>query len=83
MPIYEYECNICEHHFEKIQNFSDPPLKVCPECNGSVRKLLSLSSFHLKGSGWYKDSYTKPNSEKSKKKDKSSAKKKQSDNQSV
>ena len=57
MPIYEYKCAECEFQFEKIQKFSDPPLEICPECEGRVSKLLSLSSFHLKGSGWYKTDY--------------------------
>ena len=41
MPTYEYECNKCGHHFEKFQNMSDPPVETCPECKGSVRRLIS------------------------------------------
>jgi putative FmdB family regulatory protein len=58
MPIYEYECPSCGHEFEKIQQFSDPPIKRCPQCSRSVRKKLSVSAFMLKGSGWYADGYS-------------------------
>jgi putative FmdB family regulatory protein len=58
MPIYEYECPSCGHDFEKIQKFSDPPVKRCPECGSSVRKKLSVSAFMLKGGGWYADGYS-------------------------
>ena len=58
MPIYEYRCPDCGHEFEKIQSFSDDPVKDCPSCGASdVRKKISLSAFSLKGSGWYKDHY--------------------------
>ncbi|MEE2750767.1 MAG: zinc ribbon domain-containing protein [Myxococcota bacterium] len=58
MPIYEYACPDCEHQFENIQKFSDPLLTDCPECGADkLKKLVSATSFHLKGSGWYKDHY--------------------------
>ena len=57
MPVYEYECNDCQKVFEIQQRMSDDPLSICPECEGSVRKLMSMSSFHLKGGGWYADGY--------------------------
>ena len=58
MPIYEYRCPDCGHEFEKIQSFSDDPVKDCPSCGAQdVRKKISLSAFSLKGSGWYKDHY--------------------------
>lgn len=54
MPIYEYECEACGHTFEKIQKFSDEPLEKCPKCKkNKLKKLVSVSSFHLKGPGWY------------------------------
>ncbi|MCK5237671.1 MAG: zinc ribbon domain-containing protein [Deltaproteobacteria bacterium] len=56
MPLYEYECKKCEDVFEVTQKFSDEPLKKCPECGGAVKKIMSMSSFHLKGSGWFKSS---------------------------
>lgn len=57
MPIYEYKCQKCEKEFEEFQGITDPPLSSCPFCHGPVVKLLSLSSFHLKGSGWYVTDY--------------------------
>ncbi|MEE4243612.1 MAG: zinc ribbon domain-containing protein [Desulfopila sp.] len=57
MPVYEYECNDCEKVFEVQQKISDEPIKICPECQGEVRKLVSMSSFQLKGGGWYADGY--------------------------
>lgn len=54
MPIYEYECTSCHHHFDLMQKISDAPVKQCPQCfeNTAVR-LVSAAGFQLKGSGWY------------------------------
>ncbi|KTD36298.1 Zinc ribbon domain protein [Legionella nautarum] len=54
MPIYEYECTSCHHHFDLMQKISDEPAKQCPQCfqNSAVR-LISAAGFQLKGSGWY------------------------------
>ena len=57
MPIYEYRCLDCNHQFELMQKFSDPPAETCPSCAGIVQKLISRSAFHLKGSGWYVTDY--------------------------
>jgi putative FmdB family regulatory protein len=57
MPIYEYSCKKCGNVIEKIRKFSDPPLKKHPDCGGSLTKLISQSSFQLKGSGWYVTDY--------------------------
>jgi putative FmdB family regulatory protein len=58
MPIYEYECDKCGHEFEREQRIADPPVKTCPQCKGrKVTKLISRSSFVLKGGGWYADGY--------------------------
>ena len=60
MPIYEYECKACGLFFEEIQGFNDKPIKKCPECKkNKVEKLISLSSFHLQGTGWYETDYGK------------------------
>ena len=59
MPLYEYECNDCEHRFERIQKFSDPLLSTCPVCSGAVRKLLSPPAIQFKGSGWYVTDYAR------------------------
>ena len=59
MPIYEYRCADCKETFEVIQKFSDDPVKKCAHCSGmKVEKLISQSSFVLKGGGWYQDGYT-------------------------
>ena len=60
MPLYEYQCAKCDKIVEVIQKFSDAPLTECPNCGSPVEKLLSRSSFHLKGGGWYKTDYKKP-----------------------
>ncbi len=57
MPIYEYECLKCGKTAEAMQRFSDPPLNECSICKGQLRKLISMSTFHLKGSGWYTTDY--------------------------
>ena len=59
MPLYEYECTQCGQVEEALQKFSDKPLKKCRQCSGSLRKLISNSSFHLKGTGWYVTDYAK------------------------
>lgn len=59
MPIYEYECPGCETVHEVTQKMSDAPLATCPTCGGPVKKLISLSAFHLKGTGWYNTDYKK------------------------
>ncbi|MBI4211303.1 MAG: zinc ribbon domain-containing protein [Deltaproteobacteria bacterium] len=58
MPIYEYHCPKCEKHFEVLQKMSDEPLAACPDCHAQVKRLVSQTSFALKGGGWYKDGYT-------------------------
>jgi len=59
MPLYEYQCKKCGHRFEKIQKFSDPKIKKCPECGGAVEQLLSPPAVQFKGSGWYVTDYAK------------------------
>jgi putative FmdB family regulatory protein len=62
MPIYEYQCKKCHHRFEKIQKFSDPPVKKCPDCGGPVEQVLSAPAVQFKGSGWYVTDYAKKSS---------------------
>ena len=57
MPIYEYECQQCHKVTEAWQSLADEPLTNCPDCQGSMKKLISSSSFRLKGGGWYADGY--------------------------
>lgn len=59
MPIYEYECTRCGSIEEALQKFSDKPLTKCRHCRGKLTKLVSQSTFHLKGSGWYVTDYAK------------------------
>src|SRR6478672_9118369 len=59
MPLYEYECKKCGHRFEKIQKFSDPMLKKCPECGGKIEQMISAPAIQFKGSGWYVNDYAK------------------------
>ncbi len=63
MPIYEYTCKKCGV-FEVTQRITEDPLKRCPTCGGKVNKLISLSSFQLKGSGWYLTDYARSNGKK-------------------
>ena len=54
MPIYEYQCQDCDHQLEKIQKMSDAPLSDCPRCAApSLVKKISAAGFRLKGTGWY------------------------------
>jgi putative FmdB family regulatory protein len=57
MPIYEFECTKCGHSQEVWMKFSDKPLTHCESCNGKMKKLISPSTFHLKGTGWYVTDY--------------------------
>jgi len=57
MPIYEYECTKCGKQEEVLQHFSDKPLTKCRSCAGKLHKLISQTTFHLKGTGWYVTDY--------------------------
>ena len=74
MPIYEYKCEKCEAHVEKMQKIADAPLTVCEVCGGRLEKQWSLSGIQFKGAGWYVTDYTNktkdPNAAKSDKPDK-------------
>jgi len=59
MPLREYQCKKCKHRFEKIEKFSDKPLKKCPECGGALEELLSAPAVQFKGSGWYVTDYAR------------------------
>lgn len=77
MPVYEYECASCEKVFEVQQRIADDPIKSCPDCGDEVRKLISMSSFQLKGSGWYADGYSGTSNGKGKDEGSSAPKKEQ------
>ncbi len=58
MPIYEYRCGACGHEFEEWQKITDQPVRTCPKCHAKkVERLISATSFQLKGSGWYVTDY--------------------------
>ena len=58
MPIYEYRCERCGD-FEEMQRITDPPLARCPKCRRKVKRLMSSTSFQLKGTGWYVTDYAR------------------------
>jgi putative FmdB family regulatory protein len=68
MPIYEYHCEHCGE-FEEMQRITDPPLARCPRCRRKVRRLISSTSFQLKGTGWYVTDYARAGGGGGKKKD--------------
>ena len=63
MPLYEFQCPRCGHRFERIQKFSDPDPKKCPECGaGKIERLLHAPAVQFKGSGWYVTDYARKGS---------------------
>ena len=71
--MYEYRCTKCNHVFEKIQRFSDPPIKKCPECGAPVEQVISAPAVQFKGAGWYVNDYAKKSGGNGSKSDVSSA----------
>jgi putative FmdB family regulatory protein len=63
MPIYEYQCQQCGT-FEATQRITEKPLGKCPTCKGKVKKLISNTSFQLKGTGWYVTDYARKDNNK-------------------
>jgi putative FmdB family regulatory protein len=59
MPIYEYRCQDCNYEFELMQRITAEPVTVCEQCGGHVERLISVSAFQLKGSGWYLTDYSR------------------------
>ena len=57
MPLYEYECQQCRKHTEKIQKFSDPEITTCPHCGGPLQRVITAPAVHFAGGGWYADGY--------------------------
>ena len=73
MPIYEYKCDVCEEITEDFDNITSTNTTIeCSLCGQPANRIMSLGSFHLKGSGWYKDGYGKPASKETTKKNKPS-----------
>ncbi|HEY2748284.1 MAG TPA: zinc ribbon domain-containing protein [Polyangia bacterium] len=66
MPTYEYRCQACSHELEAFQSIKDAPLTHCPACSAPrLERLISSTSFQLKGGGWYKDLYSSSKNPKS------------------
>ena len=65
MPLYEYECFLCGHRFERILRVADASHVSCPKCSGKVRRLLSAPALQFKGSGWYVTDYGRGNGDRS------------------
>ncbi|MBL4821312.1 MAG: zinc ribbon domain-containing protein [Gammaproteobacteria bacterium] len=62
MPIYEYQCTNCGHELEVLQKIAEEPLARCPSCKqDDLKKLVSASSFRLKGGGWYETDFKQGN----------------------
>lgn len=64
MPIYEYQCRSCEHTFEVLQKFSDPPIQECPRCSAPVQRLICPPALVFKGGGWYVNEFPTPDRKK-------------------
>ena len=82
MPIYEYRCKSCGTLIEVIQKFDDKPLRKCRECAGRLEKLISRTSFQLKGGGWFAQGYGSGGGSKSKATDTAKASKPESKSKS-
>ena len=75
MPTYSYRCDTCGQQFDRVQRFSDEPLTDCPDCEGTVRRVIQPVGVVFKGSGWYiNDSRKSPEAEKPKSDGKEKAK---------
>lgn len=70
MPTYQYRCTECGEDLEVVQKFSDEPLKVCPACQGALRKVFSPVGIVFKGSGFYRTDSRNGSGDAAKKKDK-------------
>jgi putative FmdB family regulatory protein len=57
MPTYVYGCDACGNRFEKFQKFSDEPVRICPNCQSAVRRIVQPAGIVFKGSGWHTTDY--------------------------
>jgi putative FmdB family regulatory protein len=82
MPTYEYECLKCKNRFEKFQNMTEEPLKVCPSCGGKLQRLIGTGAgIIFKGNGFYHTDYKKSGGDEGKKDKKESTDKSESKNE--
>lgn len=79
MPIYEYQCESCGRQFEVMQRMTEPLIAMCEQCGGRVRKLISQTSFVLKGTGWYVTDYPSESRKRALSKEKGSGESKTAD----
>lgn len=63
MPTYVYGCDACGHRFEKFQKFADEPVRICPACQSSVRRIMQPAGIVFKGSGWHITDYKRNGSD--------------------
>ena len=59
MPIYDYECSVCQHHFERRQKFDEEPVAMCPKCQAKARRVIHSVPVIFKGSGFYTTDHRK------------------------
>ena len=76
MPIYEYECQKCNHRSEVFQKVSDKPPTKCQKCGGKLERVISAPAIQFKGSGWYVTDYAGKATSKEKSESESSTDKK-------
>ena len=57
MPLFEYKCRKCGHHFEKIEKYTASAVKQCPKCGAKAERQLAAPAIQFKGSGWYVTDY--------------------------
>ena len=68
MPIYEYACNACGHELELLQGFREEPITTCPACHlDELKRKISATAFHLKGTGWYETDFKNKDQKKAEK----------------
>jgi len=53
MPVYEYECSLCDYHFERRQRFDEEPIAICPMCHGRAQRVIHSIPVIFKGSGFF------------------------------
>lgn len=59
MPIYEYECNKCNNSIEKLETITSDTKHICQKCGTIMERIISTTTFILKGTGWYVTDYKK------------------------
>ena len=57
MPLFEYKCKKCAHHFDKIEKYTSSTVKTCPKCGGKAERQLAAPAIQFKGAGWYVTDY--------------------------